>query len=57
MPQHLRYREVGCQHVRPRLWPAIGGRADGGAGPRRYGGQERYNSPKNADAGTPAPHY
>jgi hypothetical protein len=57
MPQHLRRRKIGLQHARLLLWLAINGQADGGAGPRCYGDQERYNSQKNADVATPTPHY
>ena len=56
MPQHLQCREVSNMFVPVCDRPSVG-RADGGAGPRCYGDQKRYNSPKNVDAGSPAPHY
>ena len=47
MPQHLRCREVGLQHIRPRSRSAVGGRSDEVAGPSCYGEQDRCNSQKN----------
>jgi hypothetical protein len=57
MSQHLRCREVGLQHVRPRLWPAIGGQADGAAGANRYGDEKHRDSQENGGTATPTPLY